>query len=91
MANSTSGVHVVDENSIYRIGSISKMFTVYTFLLELGDGYWNQPVTKYVPELAAAAKDDVITQVQWEDVTLGDLAGQMAGIDRECKCFLWCG
>ena len=75
----------VDENSIYRIGNISKAFTVYTFLLELGDRYWNDAVSSHVPELAAASTGNVVTQVQWDQVTLGDLAGQMAGIDRDCE------
>ena len=87
VANSSAGVHAVDENSIYRVGSISKAFTVYTFLLELGDGYWNDAVSKYVPELAAAT-GNVVTQVQWDQVTLGDLAGQLAGIDRDCSSSL---
>lgn len=92
LRNSTRGVRVVDEDSIYRIGSISKVFTIYTLLLEIGDGYWNDPVTKHVPELAAVAaaeagQNDTIRHVRWEDITLGELASQMAGIGRECKCF----
>jgi hypothetical protein len=93
-SNSSLGVRAVDENSIYRIGSISKLLTVYTFLLELGDGYWDSPVTRYVPELAAAAANctqkDPVTHVQWKDVTLCELASQMAGVGRDCKlcrCF----
>ena len=35
LANVTAGVHTVDANSIYRIGSLSKLFTVYTFLVEV--------------------------------------------------------
>lgn len=92
LRNSTQGVHMVDENSIYRIGSISKVFTVYTLLLEIGDGYWNDLVTKHVPELARVAASEVgqnntIRHVRWEDITLGELASHMAGIGRECKLF----
>lgn len=87
LSNVTNGVKTVDSNSIYRIGSMSKLFTVYTFLAEVGDGHWNEPVTKYVPELAAAAKSqqDATVSVQWTDVTLGDLASQLSGIGRDCK------
>lgn len=87
LANVTEGVKSVDSNSIYRIGSVSKLFTVYTFLAEVGETHWREPVTKYIPELAAAAKSrqDSLESVQWDDVTLGDLASQMAGIARDCK------
>ena len=92
LANVTSGVHHVDANSIYRVGSISKLLTTYTFLIESGYTHWFDPVTKWVPELAAAAKgddtpqQDAIDAVQWNDVTLGDLLSQMSGIGRESEC-----
>jgi len=91
LATST-GVKKVDENSIYRIGSISKLFTVYAFLLENGDVHWNEPITKYVPELAALAKNqddqqNPIDHVAWEDITIGSLASHMADIGRECAFF----
>jgi hypothetical protein len=44
----SNGTKTVDSNSIYRIGSISKLFTVYTFLIEAGDTYFHEPITKYV-------------------------------------------
>ena len=93
LAKATSGVNTVDANSIYRIGSVSKLFTVYTFLVESGYTHWLDPVTKWVPELAAAAEAnhethwDSIDHVQWQDITLGDLASQMSGIRRDCVSF----
>ena len=91
VANSTAGVHKADIDSVYRIGSISKLFTVYSLLIEAGDGYWQEPVTKYVPELAAIAQGDPkegvedVTRIRWEDITLGDLANQLASLPRDCK------
>jgi hypothetical protein len=90
LVNSTSGVKKVDSNSIYRIGSISKLFTVYTFLIESGDVKFNEPVTKYVPELKAAAKkynarQDPVNYVDWEAITIGALASQTADIGRDCE------
>lgn len=88
--NASHGVHTVDANSIYRIGSISKVFTVWTFLAGAGDRYFNDPVTKYVPELKALAPSpganvvyDSIDAVNWDEVTLGNLASQMAGVERD--------
>lgn len=91
------GVKQVDRDSVFRIASISKVVTVWAFLIAAGDGYFNDPVTKHVPELAelvskrrsrtndddeSIAYDD-IDEVRWEDVTLGQLAGHGAGIARD--------
>lgn len=86
-AASDSGVKTVDANTVYRIGSISKLLTVFTFLLEAGDSLWNDPVTDYVPELKAAAQQSTnnVNSVRWNEVTLGALASQMAGIPRDCR------
>lgn len=86
----TSGVNKVDSNTVYRLGSVTKIFTILTFLAEAGDSYWNQPVTQYVPELAALAPksaDDPVMNVDWADITIGGLASQMTGIVRDCLFF----
>lgn len=86
------GVKTVDSNTIYRLGSITKLFSVYTFLISAGDTKFNEPVTKYVPELLEATKvlnatADSLDYVAWDDVTLGDLASQMADIGRDYAGF----
>ncbi|KAF2973099.1 hypothetical protein GQX73_g677 [Xylaria multiplex] len=68
------GVSKVDRNSIFRIGSVSKVFSVWSFLIEVGDERFNDPITKYVPELV---------NLGWEEVTLGQLASHAAGIPRD--------
>lgn len=90
LANAASGVKTVDADSIYRIGSLTKVFTMFNFLVNAGDSHWDQPVTKYIPELTAPPKSlDVelgaIGLVDWDDITLGNLASHMAGIGRDCK------
>ncbi|ORY63282.1 beta-lactamase [Pseudomassariella vexata] len=82
----TGGVKEVDGDTIYRVGSLTKIFTIATYLKEVGDETWNSPVTKYVPELealAAQAESDPIMKVDWGDITLGALAAHMAGIVRD--------
>lgn len=81
----SGGGSSVDANTLYRIGSISKLLTVYSILAKLGDQYWDEPVTKYVPELADANGSDAVDDVDWSEVTLGALASQMSGIGRDCK------
>ena len=83
---SNIGATKADGDSIYRIASISKAFTVYLTLLEIGSGYWDSPVTDFVSELAdfaSKAPKDPINFVDWKQVTLGALAGQIAGLPRD--------
>lgn len=82
----------VDRDSVFRIGSVSKVFSVYSFLIEVGDDHFNEPITKYVPELANRSSHvdpdivyDDINNVKWEEVTLGELASHAAGIPRDRK------
>ena len=42
----------VGPDTVFRLHSISKLITVYAILAKLGDKYWDEPVTKYIPELA---------------------------------------
>ena len=87
---SNSGVTHVDGDSIYRVASITKLFTVYLTLLEIGSGYWDCPITDFLPDLAAFAEKtplDPLHVVDWNGVTLGTLAGQMSGIPRDTALF----
>lgn len=96
-AGSTSKI---TSDTVYRIGSVSKLFTVYALLLNNGTHYWNRPVTDFIPELKHAAQhapqnSTVIDWVQWDQVTVGALASQLSGIGRDCLLplcftFLFC-
>ncbi len=88
------GVPSLDRDSVFRIASISKVFTVWAFLVGAGDASFNDPITKYVPELAQVSSGsptgcngsvvyDDINDVRWDDVTIGNLASQSAGIPRD--------
>ena len=85
--NSKYGTNKVDADSIYRIGSISKLLTVYLFLMSEGDTRWSDPVSKHLPQLLEykANSWNPITP-DWDQITIGDLAGQMGGLARDCKC-----
>lgn len=79
------GVQEVDQDTVFRIGSGSKLWTTLLLLKELGDGVFSDPVSKYVPELAAAEVADGVSSVRWDEVTVGELVSHMAGIARDCK------
>lgn len=85
--NTTVGVKKVDSDSIWRIASISKLIIVYLTLKELGDRFWDTPVAEVFPELREDAKwrENQVDFVDWESVTLGNLAGQTSGIAKDCE------
>ena len=85
--NSTS-VKRVGANTVYQLGSVTKVFTVLAFLAEVGDMHLNEPITKFIPELAtnrSKAELDAVRYVNWDGVTIGGLASQMTGAGRVCK------
>jgi hypothetical protein len=95
-ALNASSTRKVDEDTVYRIGSISKLVTVLGVLLQADKVHWDDPITKYIPELAQDAgrenydkeedeTDDDLTTPQWSQITVGALASQLSGIGRACK------
>ncbi|KAI1745958.1 putative penicillin-binding protein [Xylaria scruposa] len=84
--HSAGGTSHVTKNSIYRIGSISKLFTTYTLLVGFGWKSWNHAVTQYIPELRNASSSGAgrpIESVDWDSITIGALASQSSGIGRD--------
>ncbi|KAH8711829.1 beta-lactamase/transpeptidase-like protein [Phaeosphaeriaceae sp. PMI808] len=73
------GNRTVDGDSVYRIASTTKLITVYLLLLQVGDSIFEHRVTKYLPELAGKG--------QWDDITVGALAGYLAGIAADAYTF----
>lgn len=90
----TSSTKIVNEDLVYRIGSITKMVTVFELLLQGKRVRFDDPVTRYVPELAVIAEaqhnktkweDDEVATANWLQITVGALAGHLAGIGRSCE------
>ncbi|KAI1735724.1 beta-lactamase/transpeptidase-like protein [Xylaria scruposa] len=76
----------LDDNTIFRIGSVSKLLTVYALLAEVSIDHLKDPVTKWVPELAEFINkgvNDTVSQVKWDEVTIEALASHGAGLDRD--------
>ncbi|KAH8658115.1 beta-lactamase/transpeptidase-like protein [Xylariales sp. PMI_506] len=70
--------------TVYRVGSVTKLLTVYTILITLGPSYWTEPVINFVPELSGATTTAGWRHpVNWSEVTLGALASHMGGIARD--------
>ncbi|RYP14527.1 hypothetical protein DL765_006303 [Monosporascus sp. GIB2] len=90
LVGDVTGGGVLNNNTIYRIGSISKLHTVYTYLAAVGDAHLDEPITNFLPELAAIDKEwahnasaNKIDNIKWSEVTLRSLAGQLSGIPRD--------
>lgn len=85
IVNATQGTTQVDGDSIYRIASVSKLFTVFAGLLELTDEDWNRPLTDVIPGLADYAgrttgEEDAVYKIRWDKITPWALASQLAGV-----------
>lgn len=53
------GVNEVDGDSIYRLASVSKLFTVLASHLSFNAGEWDRPITDFVPRLSPPDVDNV--------------------------------
>jgi CubicO group peptidase (beta-lactamase class C family) len=73
----------VNGDTLYRIASITKTFTVLGVLYQHAAGSLSldDTVNKYLTELG----DKSDGGVPWKDITLRSLASQLSGIPRECK------
>ncbi|KAJ4423602.1 hypothetical protein N0V82_001769 [Gnomoniopsis sp. IMI 355080] len=88
IANSTYGTRSVDANSIYRIASVTKVFTVLAGLLELKLTDWERPLIELIPTLDQFAKESSndsspVVAVEWDKITPSALAAQIAGVPRD--------
>lgn len=77
----------VTADTIYRLGSLSKLLTVYTWLAAVGDKHWMQPISDFIPELAQYDADHVddndIDHFRWSEITIGSLASHLSGIQKD--------
>lgn len=76
-ANNVNGTKNITRDSQYLIGSISKVITVYILLKSKLD--LDSAITQYLPVL----KNDS-SLIKWEEITLRQLASQVAGIPPNC-------
>ena len=68
------GTNEIDEQTIYRVGSVSKLFPALAILqnpfIKMDDS-----VVKYIPDLA-----DSKGAMDWEEVTIGAMMEHLSGI-----------
>ncbi|KAG4272611.1 hypothetical protein FPRO04_10353 [Fusarium proliferatum] len=83
--NPMVGVEKINYSTVYRLGSISKVFTVLAVLRLAEDKVlsMNDPVTRWIPELAhgeGSHSGDELDVIHWDDVTVGDAAAHLSGL-----------
>ncbi|KKZ64183.1 hypothetical protein EMCG_01531 [[Emmonsia] crescens] len=92
--NETFPAGGIDDGTVIRVGSVSKLFTVYAILTHAGGmEVLNHPVTRYLPELANESlkdEDGPLERIAWEDITVGALASHMGGTGSFPPAFLVC-
>lgn len=75
------GLPDIDADTIYSVGDLTTMFTTWLFLVEAGEQYWNDPVSKWIPELMDAAQSrQSRISANWNEIKLGDLAAHLGGV-----------
>lgn len=77
-----NGTTHVGGDTVFRIASISKTFTVYALLLQESI-HLDDVVTKFLPELMDREERDGL--VSWDRITVRSLASQLSGIPRDSK------
>jgi hypothetical protein len=75
-----AGVEEVNSDTVYRVGSISKLLTTYLYLINAGFETWSDSITKYV---ALKGSDSAIDSVAWDEVTVGALISHLSGMTRD--------
>lgn len=79
------GTESIDEHTIYRVGSVSKMMPALS-ALQNSDVDMRASVLKYLPDLAKrSGVNGSIHNIPWEDITVQDLATHLSGIARDSK------
>lgn len=76
-----------DDNTVYRIGSITKIFPVLLIYKLYEKGVIqsiDDPLSKYVPDF------NIRNPFSNEDITLREIASQMSGLPREAPCIYLC-
>lgn len=79
----------VTTETVFPVGTLTQLFTVYSWLVLTTDVSWSSPITDFLPELKQASLNtseyDIGIGVDWESITVGSLVSHMSGLVRDCK------
>lgn len=79
----------VTTQTVFPVGTLTQLFTVFSWLVLTTDVSWSSPITDFLPELKETSLNtseyDIDVGVNWESITVGSLASHMSGLVRDCK------
>nr|RBR00761.1 hypothetical protein FVER53263_10996 [Fusarium verticillioides] len=67
------------EDTIFRAGSVTKVFTVYAIIAKAGIEALSYPVSIFLPELLGNSSSSPLERIDWSEITVGALATHQAG------------
>lgn len=77
------GTSKINEQTIYRVGSVSKIMPALS-VLQSSKVDMQASVLKYLPDLAWGSNADAsIHSIPWKDITVQDLANHLSGLSRD--------
>lgn len=78
------GTTAINENTIFRVGSLSKLFPALA-ALQTSSIHMDDLVLKYIPELKAAVATGSVEAIPWDDITVDSLMTHLSGLATDSK------
>lgn len=78
------GTKAIDESTIFRVGSLSKLFPALA-ALQINSIHMDDLVLKYIPELKNAVIAGSAESTPWEDITIDSLMTHLSGLPTDSK------
>lgn len=75
----------LDGDTLYRVGSVTKILSAYAALSKLRNEHWSQPIINFIPELEDKTEGDPVHNFNWSSITLANLVNHMGGLPHDCK------
>ncbi|KAL7804798.1 beta-lactamase/transpeptidase-like protein [Trichoderma aethiopicum] len=76
------GTNHIDEKTIFRVGSLSKLFPALA-ALQIEGIRMDDSVLKYVPELKSVLPTSSVESIAWDDVTIDSLMTHLSGLPTD--------
>ena len=78
------GTKSIGKDTIFRVGSVSKIFTALA-ILQNSSISMDDSILKYIPALQNARATKAVDAIPWKEVTIGSLMSHLSGIGRDSK------
>ncbi|KAL6788831.1 beta-lactamase/transpeptidase-like protein [Trichoderma sp. SZMC 28012] len=73
------GTTAINENTIFRVGSLSKLFPALA-ALQTSSIHMDDLVLKYIPEFKTAVATGSVEAIPWDDITVDSLMTHLSGL-----------